>query len=66
MANSKDGHGHKGKYFDISTKLVSQEMLMCKINDVIFLKKGRISRYQKNDPIFRNILVKYQSSRIYC
>ena len=31
MANSKDGQGHKDKYLDTSSKILSQKMLMCKI-----------------------------------
>ena len=31
MANSKDGQGHKDKYFDTSRRIMSQEMLMCNI-----------------------------------
>ena len=37
MANSKDGQGHKDKYLD--TKILSQEMLMCNMKDLIFIKK---------------------------
>ena len=28
-ANSKDGQDHKDKYLDTSSKILSQEMLMC-------------------------------------
>ena len=28
-SNFKDGHGHKDKYLDTCTKILSQEMLMC-------------------------------------
>ena len=29
MANSKDGQGHKDKYLDTSTEILSQVMFMC-------------------------------------
>ena len=37
MANSKDGQGHKDKYFDTSSKILSQEMPMCNIKAQIFI-----------------------------
>ena len=39
MVNSKDGQGHKEKYLDISRKILSEEMLMCNIKALIFIKK---------------------------
>ena len=39
MANSKDGQGHKDKYLDTSRKILSQEMLMCNMKALIFIKK---------------------------
>ena len=38
MANSKDGQGHKDKYLDTSRKILSQEMLMCNMKALIFIK----------------------------
>ena len=38
MANSKEGQGHKDKYFDTSRRIVSQEMLMCNIKAPSFYK----------------------------
>ena len=35
MANTKDGLGHKEKYFDTSTKNLSKEMIMCNIKTLI-------------------------------
>ena len=40
MANSKDGHGHKDIYLDTSRKILSQEMLMCNMKDLIFIRKN--------------------------
>ena len=37
MANSKDGQGHKDKYFDTSRKILSQEMLMSNMKALIFI-----------------------------
>ena len=37
MANLKDGHGHKDKYFDTSRKFLSQKILMCNIKPLILL-----------------------------
>ena len=39
MANSKDGQDDKDIYLDTSRKILSQEMLMCNIKDLIFIKK---------------------------
>ena len=39
MANSKDGQGHKEKYLDTSRKILSQEMLLCDMKAIIFIKK---------------------------
>ena len=39
MANSKDGQGHKDKYLDTSRKILSQEMLMCNMKALKFIKK---------------------------
>ena len=39
MANSKDGQGHKNKYFDTSRKILSQEMLTCNMKTNIYFKK---------------------------
>ena len=39
MANSKDGQGHKDKYLDTSRKILSQEMLICNMKGLIFIKK---------------------------
>ena len=39
MANSKHGQGHKDKYIDASRKILSQEMLMCNMTALIFIKK---------------------------
>ena len=39
MTNSKDGQGHKDKYLDTSRKILSQEMLMCNMKVLIFIKK---------------------------
>ena len=39
MANSTDGQGHKDKYLDTSRKILSQEMLMCDMKAIIFIKK---------------------------
>ena len=39
MANSKDGQGHKEKYLDNSRKILSQEMLLCDMKAIIFIKK---------------------------
>ena len=36
MANSKDGQGHKDKYFD-TRKILSQEMLLCNMKALIFI-----------------------------
>ena len=40
IANSKDGQGHKDKYLDTSRKIVSQEMLMCNMKALIFIKNN--------------------------
>ena len=37
MANSKDGQGHKDKYFDIRRNIVSQEMLNCNMKAALAL-----------------------------
>ena len=37
--NSEDGQGHKDKYLDTSRKILSQEMLMCNMKALIFIKK---------------------------
>ena len=37
MANSKDGLGHKIKYLDTSSKILSQEMLMCNMKALIII-----------------------------
>ena len=37
MANSKDVQSHKDKYLDTSRKILSQEMLMCKLKALIFI-----------------------------
>ena len=77
MANSKGGQGHKDKYHDTSTKILSQETLMCNIKAWIFmillwitfiflLKIFQMSsqkfQYQQRDLIIRNIHVKYENS----
>ena len=36
MANFKDGQGHKDKYLDTCTKILSQEMLMCNMKANIY------------------------------
>ena len=38
-ANSKDGQGHKDKFLDVSRKILSQEMLVCNMKALIFIKK---------------------------
>ena len=40
MANSKDGQGHKDRYLDTSSKILSQEMLMCNMKALIFIKNN--------------------------
>ena len=40
MANSEDGQGHKDKYLDTSRKILSQEMLMCNMKALIFMKNN--------------------------
>ena len=40
MTNSKDGQGHRDKYLDTSRKILSQEMLMCNMKDIIFIKNN--------------------------
>ena len=37
MANSKDGQVHKDKYLNTSTKILSQEMLICNKKTLIFI-----------------------------
>ena len=37
MANSKDDQDHKDKYFETSRKILSQEMLMCNMEALIFI-----------------------------
>ena len=37
IANFKDGEGYKYKYIDISTKILSQEMLMRNMEALIFI-----------------------------
>ena len=36
--NLEDGQGHKYKYLDTSSKILSQEMLMCNMKALIFIK----------------------------
>ena len=36
MVNSKDGQDQKDKYLEISSKILSQEKLMCKMKALIF------------------------------
>ena len=36
MVNSKDGQDQKDKYLEISSKILSQENLMCKMKALIF------------------------------
>ena len=56
MANSNEGQDHKDKYFDISRKILSQEMTMCNMEALVsnpkevmtnvnfFLKIGQMPR----------------------
>ena len=37
MTNSKDGQVHKDKYLDTSTKILSQEMIICNMKSLIFI-----------------------------
>ena len=37
MANSKDGQDHKDKYFYSCRKILSQEMIMCNMKDLILI-----------------------------
>ena len=37
IANSKNGLNHKDKYFDINRKILSQEMIMCNMEALIFI-----------------------------
>ena len=37
MDNSKDGQNHKDNNFDISRKVLSQEMTICNIEALIFI-----------------------------
>ena len=50
MANSKDGQGHKDKYFDTSRKILSQEMLMCNMKALALTVQKLLSRlkFSKN------------------
>ena len=53
MSNSKYGKGHKDKYLDTSTKILSQDMLMCNTKVLIFyiLKCFKISKRRPNRSI---------------
>ena len=35
MANSNEGRDHKDKYFDISRKILSQEMTICNMEALV-------------------------------
>ena len=37
MANSKDDQGHKDKYLNTGTKILSQEMIICNIKALTFI-----------------------------
>ena len=78
MANSKDRQDHMDKYFDISRKILSQEMTICNMEalisyflegmiNIIFFQKfvkcqGQNIKYQQKDLITWKIHVKCQSS----
>ena len=73
MASSKYGEGHKDKYLDTSTKILSQEILNCNMKALIFIIllwiisffniKFKVKRfYTKN----RNIHVKYENAGNHC
>ena len=62
MVNSKDGHGHKDKYIDTASQILSQEILMCKLKARIFIAlskaflkfvkcQGQKVQYQQKDLI---------------
>ena len=77
MANSNEGQDHKDKYFDISRKILSQEMTMYNMEafSILSLRSydqchffliGQKIKYLQKDLIIRDIHLKYQRSSTHC